>query len=453
MRNIKSLPDIINFCATIGNLPTSYMQSLTYEEQLLWLLNFLNKTILPTMHETINSVEELENWFNNLDVQEQINNKLDAMVEDGTMAEIINQEIFSDLNTAIQTVSTNVTNLTSVVNRNESKPTIFIGDSYGNDEDEWADIVSGLILDSEENITSSDLYNWCVGGASAVAISGAGNKTYLQIMQENASQVDDPNKIRRIVLVGGYNDRYQNRATNYGALHTLFNYCRTTYPNAKVYFGCVGWDSNVDHNSIRHTILTEVLPAYKDTNKFGGIYLSGIEYSLHYYKDIWKTDGYHPNTEGEKIIGYNVFNLLNNNNFAFESGINNQAMTTTIFASAIGYFVYSITDKLLRVLLNNVILGTPSSTITLTSGGTTQDIDLGIPTNLCDVMRRANTLSTIPVTVSLIDSSSNRYQFNGELFIGNDGHYHLILYKNLSTDITVSNIILDTNIVIDRLYL
>ncbi len=95
MRNIKTLPDIIKFCATIGNLPTSYMESLTYEEQLLWLLNFLNKTILPTIHETIDSVEELENWFNNLDVQEEINNKLDAMVESGELQEIISEYLNS----------------------------------------------------------------------------------------------------------------------------------------------------------------------------------------------------------------------------------------------------------------------------------------------------------------------------------------------------------------------
>ena len=95
MRNIKTLPDIIKFYATIGNLPTSYMESLTYEEQLLWLLNFLNKTILPTMHETINSVEELENWFNNLDVQEEINNKLDAMAESGELEEIISEYLNS----------------------------------------------------------------------------------------------------------------------------------------------------------------------------------------------------------------------------------------------------------------------------------------------------------------------------------------------------------------------
>jgi len=43
----------------------------------------------------------VDNYFENLDVQDEINNKLDEMVEDGTLAEIINTEIFNDLNEKI----------------------------------------------------------------------------------------------------------------------------------------------------------------------------------------------------------------------------------------------------------------------------------------------------------------------------------------------------------------
>ena len=43
----------------------------------------------------------INNYFDNLDVQEEINTKLNEMVEDGTLAEIINQEIFNELNEKI----------------------------------------------------------------------------------------------------------------------------------------------------------------------------------------------------------------------------------------------------------------------------------------------------------------------------------------------------------------
>lgn len=49
-----------------------------------------------------NAFNDLKNYvdtyFDNLDVQEEVNVKLDKMVEDGTLSRIINQEIFSELN-------------------------------------------------------------------------------------------------------------------------------------------------------------------------------------------------------------------------------------------------------------------------------------------------------------------------------------------------------------------
>ena len=53
-----------------------------------------------------NAMTELQNYvnnyFDNLDVQEEINNKLDEMATDGTLENIINQEIFGDIQTDLQ---------------------------------------------------------------------------------------------------------------------------------------------------------------------------------------------------------------------------------------------------------------------------------------------------------------------------------------------------------------
>ena len=50
----------------------------------------------------------VDNYFKNLDVQDEINNKLNEMVEDGTLAKIINQEIFDDLKEEIQQNKTDI---------------------------------------------------------------------------------------------------------------------------------------------------------------------------------------------------------------------------------------------------------------------------------------------------------------------------------------------------------
>lgn len=75
------------------------------------LCEYVNKTIeklneLGLQTENItNAFEELQNYVNNyfetLDIQDEINNKLDEMVEDGTLARIINEQIFAELNQKI----------------------------------------------------------------------------------------------------------------------------------------------------------------------------------------------------------------------------------------------------------------------------------------------------------------------------------------------------------------
>ena len=43
-------------------------------------------------------------YFDNLDIQEEVNTKLDEMVEDGTLEDIINHEIFNELNNKVNSL-------------------------------------------------------------------------------------------------------------------------------------------------------------------------------------------------------------------------------------------------------------------------------------------------------------------------------------------------------------
>lgn len=99
---MQRLSPLQNFICTIGNLPTSYALSLSYEEQIMWLCNYLENNVMPTLENNTNVTEETQraflelqqyvtDYFNNLDVQEEINNKLDEMAENGTLEEIIAQ--------------------------------------------------------------------------------------------------------------------------------------------------------------------------------------------------------------------------------------------------------------------------------------------------------------------------------------------------------------------------
>ena len=90
------------FCVTIGNLPTAYLESMSYYEGLTYLVNYLSNNVIPALNHNGEVVEELQsqftilknyvdNYFENLDVQDEINNKLDEMAESGQLTDIIAQ--------------------------------------------------------------------------------------------------------------------------------------------------------------------------------------------------------------------------------------------------------------------------------------------------------------------------------------------------------------------------
>lgn len=100
LKPIEKLRPFQKFCLTIGELPVSYLESMTYLELLYWFINFLQEKVIPTVNNNAEAVEELqtlftqlhnyvENYFDNLDVQDEINHKLDEMVEDGTLESIL----------------------------------------------------------------------------------------------------------------------------------------------------------------------------------------------------------------------------------------------------------------------------------------------------------------------------------------------------------------------------
>ena len=102
LRPINTIPNFKRFCMTIGELPTSYLETMTYYEMLVWFTEYMKNTIIPTINNNGLAVEELQNkyielksyvdnYFTNLDVQQEINNKLDAMAESGELTDIIAQ--------------------------------------------------------------------------------------------------------------------------------------------------------------------------------------------------------------------------------------------------------------------------------------------------------------------------------------------------------------------------
>ena len=93
MGNYRSLQPFRYWCQKV--LPLVYDDSLSYYELLCKVVDYLNKTMedVETLHGDVTNLhtayEQLQNYvntyFSSLDVQEEINNKLDQMANDGTL--------------------------------------------------------------------------------------------------------------------------------------------------------------------------------------------------------------------------------------------------------------------------------------------------------------------------------------------------------------------------------
>lgn len=96
--NYKSLQPFRYWCQKV--LPLVYDDSLSYYELLCKVVDYLNKTMedVETLHGDVANLhtayeqlqEYVNNYFDTLDVQEEINNKLDEMVNNGTLSSLLN---------------------------------------------------------------------------------------------------------------------------------------------------------------------------------------------------------------------------------------------------------------------------------------------------------------------------------------------------------------------------
>ena len=117
LENIETIESPFRrFVTTIGVFPTAFTDAMTYYECLAYLVKYLEETVIPAVNENAEALEELQtlyvqlkkyvdDYFGNLDVQEEINNKLDQMAEDGTLQEIITAYIQANVAWTFDTVA------------------------------------------------------------------------------------------------------------------------------------------------------------------------------------------------------------------------------------------------------------------------------------------------------------------------------------------------------------
>lgn len=380
MKKISKLTPFGRFCCTIGNLPTSYMESLTYEQQLLWLCKYLEETVIPAVNNNGEAVEELQTlytqlknyvdtYFENLDVQEEINNKLDAMAEDGTLNEIITNYLKvagllcfntkNDLKNASNIIENSFTKTfgttsyndgyghfykirklinTDIIDDNKlltlynyptlvaekiedkvlndlqqqvyymnNKKYLFIGDSY-------ATGYQGAGVEKIEGYFNKVIRKYNLN-AQIIASEGYGlcglgnNLKWLNLIQN--STINNKDSFTDIIICGGMNDK-DYIANIPSAMSTLVNYLKQNFINATIHFGSVGrfkQNSN-DQQLLR---LREVFKAYHKYAILNNCkFIENSNLILH-NPNWFIDDNIHPNSLGENQLAYAIEQYIINN--------------------------------------------------------------------------------------------------------------------------------------------
>lgn len=314
-------------------IPLAFDESMSYYECLCALRAYISKTLIPTINDNseqtnkiVDAFTELENYVNNyfdsLDVQTEVNNKLDQMAQDGTLDDIINKDLLGQINQDVENLSTEVSNLKQTVSQNKkdleneittletnltTEKYLIIGDSYGRgyapdgNNDGWCQmLVEKLGLQT--------------GDYTIVAVDGtsfAGNKTYLQELQAVMPSIKNKELYRYVILAGGYNDASNTSQNIQNGVKAFTDYINEQMPNAEIKIGQVGWCNN--NANTRSLIYRNSQRGYSiflnDTHKVS--YLNGVEFSL-MERGLFASDGIHPNSDGNHNIANNIFQALKN---------------------------------------------------------------------------------------------------------------------------------------------
>lgn len=298
----------------------------------------------------------VDNYFDNLDVQDEINNKLNEMAESGELTEIIAQYLklasllcfntVNDLKNAnnivngsfvktygqdtyndglgafykIRTItSSDVVDNYKIIPLNinntliaeriflSKKRCILIGDSYSvgvgsTNGKGWSSYTKELL---ENN--GYEVINLKANGAGFVRL-GEGSQTFKKLLENNLKNIINKQSIDKIIVAGGCNDFIYTSDVIENAINDFITFCKNNFVNSKIYVGMIGNFSR-EVNGRKYALYREVLPAYINCNKYGGIYLSGSE-NLNRNYSLFKDDDTH--LSNYEKIGKGIFNIIEN---------------------------------------------------------------------------------------------------------------------------------------------
>lgn len=311
-------------------------------------------------------------------------NQSDPIAEGTNVEQISIGEFITDtndnlaqLNTDIQDVAGDLQDLADYVNIVHTDKFIIIGDSYLNEINHPNNILTYLKQFFGLTV-GTDLWESAVSG-NGFAKKDGGNTDGNGFLQqlETYDNVIPKEEITKIIVLGGMNDRHDidvngvNSNTIAVAIDNFCAYCRTNFPNAKVFIGQVGCSREVAVRRLLRSVTWKYCEG-SARNK-NAVYIMGSDYCL---KDYSKYDNAnHPNSAGFLIMAKFIANAIKNGGsgkmpamaaqlqsnidaYGDGSAVTSQTFNSMCFNSTVrvnlgGALTYTLASPITSKLINN----------------------------------------------------------------------------------------------------
>lgn len=308
-------------------IPLAFDESMSYYETLCGLLALLKNSIIPALNNNADVVIELQNfvanYFKNLDVQEEINNKLDEMAESGQLTDIIAQYLQLAGVLAYNNVN-DMKNATNLVNGSFAQTLGFYNYNDG-----------GGAKYKIRNVLTTDIVD---------------NKMIIPINDNLIAELiyDELN----VLQIGFKGNDYDDDSINFNSLNTIinnYNIKTVNFPN-RIYK--IENEVNFNVNNVNFNFNGKIHISssnISETNKLNFDNSSNcIINNLYVYSDLDQiepapTDHVRQNYTGSNIIG---LKLTNSNNLTF----NNLTFENMYWDL---YFIGSTQNKTKNIIFNN----------------------------------------------------------------------------------------------------